>query len=186
MNTLMIIAQCCNPIVSPQNPIIEKGANDCNVLIAAIVCLSLVIIAIVAAITLSVWHKKEIAKAGQEAEQKRTKEKEDRVFNLKADYQSKVLDYMKCEIESYNQIPKLLHELKKIEKVIESFKEDDIDFGDLKKQFQELCCYVDSQTKLWDNLVNMDEKRFENDTYIKEIRSYMDNLTISNNDSKTS
>lgn len=61
MNTLWIIANCCNNAAElAATPIIKEGTNDCNVLIAAIVCISLVIITLIAAITVSHWHKKEL------------------------------------------------------------------------------------------------------------------------------
>lgn len=60
MNTLWIIADCCNNAAGLAAPIIKEGTNDCNVLIAAIVCISLVLVALIAAITVSHWHKKEL------------------------------------------------------------------------------------------------------------------------------
>lgn len=60
MNTLWIIADCCNNTAGMADLIIKEGANDCNVLIAAIICLSLVLVTFIVAITISVWHNKEL------------------------------------------------------------------------------------------------------------------------------
>ena len=61
MNTLWIIANCCNNAAGLATaPIIKEGANDCNVLITAIICISLVLVALIAAITVSRWHIKEL------------------------------------------------------------------------------------------------------------------------------
>lgn len=63
MNTLWIITDCCNNAARmAAAPIIKEGTNDCNVLIAAIVCISLVLVALIAAVTVSHWHKKELDK----------------------------------------------------------------------------------------------------------------------------
>lgn len=60
MNTLIILADCCNAIHELPAPVINEGANDCNVLIAAVIGISVILVAFIAAITLSVWHKKEL------------------------------------------------------------------------------------------------------------------------------
>ena len=60
MNTLLIIADCCKTATHLTPPPIKQGANDCNVLITAIICLSLVVLALIVAITISRWHKKEL------------------------------------------------------------------------------------------------------------------------------
>ena len=61
MNILMIIAQCSKALPTPPK-LPEIGANDCDVLIAAIVCTAVVLVALITAITISVWHKKELTK----------------------------------------------------------------------------------------------------------------------------
>lgn len=60
MNTLWILANRCNNATESVAPIIKERANDYNVLIAAIICISLVLVALIAAITISCWHKKEL------------------------------------------------------------------------------------------------------------------------------
>lgn len=100
MNTLWIIANCCNNATELAAPIIKEGTNDCTVLIAAIVCISLVLITLIAAITVSHWHKKELEKSLKEKEHLQQKEKEDRVYKLKANYQSMVLEYIKEQLKN--------------------------------------------------------------------------------------
>lgn len=95
----MIIAQCCNTLTPPPPPVVEGGTNGNNVLIATIICVSLVLLALITAITLSVWHKKEIAKSQREAEKNRQNEKEDRGLKLKNEYQVHLLEYVKEQLK---------------------------------------------------------------------------------------
>lgn len=89
MNTL-IIAHCCQSMAE-----VAKGPNQHSVLVTAIVCAMFVIIAIIAAITLSQWHKKELELTKWKEDKTDNKTKEERLSKLKADYQSKLLEYIK-------------------------------------------------------------------------------------------
>lgn len=60
MNTLFIIADCCNTAACLAAPIIKKGTNENDALIAIVICASLVLIAFITAFTISRWHKKEL------------------------------------------------------------------------------------------------------------------------------
>lgn len=92
MDTLWIIANCCNNAAEMvAAPIIKEGTNDCNVMIAAFVCISLVLITLIAAITVSKWHKKELdGKSVGTGNQSETAQQE----KDKREYIAKLLSFM--------------------------------------------------------------------------------------------
>ena len=90
MNTLFIlINHCCRPIPgNMQHPLSE-------VAIVFIICVTIVIGALLVAIVLPKWHKRQVAQTETLKTLEIQKAENDRKMKMKADFQVKILDHIK-------------------------------------------------------------------------------------------
>ena len=182
--------------------IVEKTKNCCDVKITETICCAIVTVAGIAAITLLLWHLIQKIADRRKHEREIAKEKEENRLKTEKEYQTRVLDYIKEEIDSVNSIQKAIKDMKKSEEALIKNIKDKIDsltknpiyadydekvldlFDELKNTIKENTDKLDGKAKELEGKIKelMDNKLFVNDEYVSKIDSYLNSNKEKNND----
>lgn len=183
--------------------IVEKTKNCCDVKITEKICCAIITVAGIAAGTILLWHL--IQKIANGCKQRReiAKEKEENQKKIEKEYQTRVLDYMKEELDSIISILKAIKDMKKSEDVFIKEIKDKIDpltkhpsykddekkvlglFEELNKTITNTTTEVGKKVKEIEEKLKVlkDNKLFANDEYINKIDSYLNHESNTNNKS---
>lgn len=109
----------------------SKTTNLMDVFIAVAVCIALVLIALIVLRHITEWKKDKLNEEKEKRNAETIKEEKDKKFKLMNDYQAKLLDYKKNELDDYEKLINKLSELidknskdnPTDETVLQSFKE---------------------------------------------------------------
>ena len=157
-----------------------------NAIIVFIICVTIIIVACYAIRKYFDWKEAAIKAEKKQKEAEQTQKEKDRRFELQKEYQAKALDFLKCEMDSFNKIPKLIAEIDKMQKSIDEAKEkeDENSIYMMKDSFDKLYETVIGNKDFWDRLhkAYSDGKiKVETDNlsseYLNKINDYIKELT---------
>ena len=112
MDTLLVLKDTINAhvikVVDTCQPCVQEVETNCNdVNIAVIICRAIVTTVLIVAVSVLVyyWLRNRRLRKEQEAEQ--TKEKKEKLFSLRKEYQNNLLDYLKTNNQNEDYIQEL-------------------------------------------------------------------------------
>lgn len=116
---MITLCELCGTAVSKMNLqacscqkfINTNVTNEQNVRIAEIICIAIVVIAAIAALTLLLYHLIANTHESRKAAKNRDWELEDQKLKQKADYQSKLLDHKKNDLNDFEKVLKKIKDL---------------------------------------------------------------------------
>lgn len=180
--------------------IVEKTKNCCDVKITEKICCAIITVAGIAAGTILLWHL--IQKIANGCKQRRdiAKEKEENQKKIEKEYQTRVLDYMKEELNTAVSVKKTIDSIKTSEEeIINKIKEKitllstDPTYKDKNREVLELFKKLDETiqnnvSNINNNVQKLESMKdgptnnnyFENNEYIKKIESYLNTQTDKN------
>lgn len=103
-------------------PTVNPKSDWFYAIITLIVCLTIVFVAYYAIKRFFDWKKTVQENEVDQKDKERLNQVKDKEFELKKEYQAKVLDYLKGEIDSYKKLPNLISELQKVSEKIDKLK----------------------------------------------------------------
>lgn len=128
--------------VGSSSPCIQEASTNCqNVIVVAIICGTIVLITLIVAVSLLVYFRIKNSKLGKQQEAERIKEKEDKWFSLRKEYQSAILSILKLK-ETPNQKEDTL-----VERKAESEEQKDDSKEKYIKELRDCIKWIDSQMK---------------------------------------
>lgn len=129
--------------------------NEQNVLIAKVICTAIVVVAAIAALSFLLYNVIKGIHENIKDSKKREWEKENRESNRKTELQSKLLEHLKEEIDSYDKIPKLIAKLDEIQRAfadVEGSTDKDT-CSKMQKQVNDLYSLLFQDKIFWQNLL---------------------------------
>ncbi len=128
--------------VGSSSSCIQEASTNCqNVIVVAIICGTIVLITLIVAVSLLVYFRIKNSKLGKQQEAERIKEKEDKWFSLRKEYQSAILSILKLK-ETPNQKEDTL-----VERKAESEEQKDDSKEKYIKELRDCIKWIDSQMK---------------------------------------
>ena len=182
------LAKVCEKTCACPSIIEQNTTNEFDKTIIIALCQTLFLIALIAALTIIItFVVKHIANNCKEKKERKYKQKQ-RDFELKKEYQAKVLDYLKGEIDSYAKIPKLITDIDKTSKLIDKLEDDDSNLKEIKELWGQICEKTDADKKLWQTVVEKSKEgsikidknsiiNMENNLYLSNLKNYISELS---------
>ena len=183
--------------------IVEKTKNCCDVKITEKICCAIITVAGIAAGTILLWHLIQKISDGCKHRREIAKEKEENQKKIEKEYQTRVLDYMKEELNTPVSVKKTIKSIKiSEEEIINKIKETitlmstDPGYRDNKQELlnkiNKLEGTINTNSSYLSKIIQKLETKkddsnnnifFENNEYINKIDSYLNHESNTNNKS---